>query len=470
MTPKTIVLSINFLLIVWFLFYQNKNYRASVKWLLLFLLFPIVSFLIYYFIGMGIKVDKKRYKTIEKRVDQAILPFTASSTYKCNHAEILRVLDIGEKMEASPLTHFNDVRYYNEGEAYYSALMKAIEKAESSVHIEIYILRSDDFGTRLMDLLLKKAEEGVRVKILFDPNGNLFNKKNWLKPYSHRRLKIVRQYAGLHRIRNFNYRNHRKIVVIDGKKAFIGGFNFGSEYLSQEEKTSPFRDTQTEIVGESVLYLQRRFLIDFYYAYSFRHPVVDFDVEKADFETEKCEKQLAIQVISTSYFVRENIKRMKLSFLSAARKEVYIQTPYLILDPLMMEEMKLLLLAKVELNLMIPLKYDKRIPYCATLSCARELYELGAKVYLYEGFIHSKTMIVDDYLFSVGSSNFDIRSCSLNLETDAILYSYNEAERYKNVFRTDILSSVEYSPFIEEKMFSSFRLGKRVYRLISALM
>ena len=89
---------------------------------------------------------------------------------------------------------------------------------------------------------------------------------------------------------------------------------------------------------------------------------------------------------------------------------------------------------------------------------------------MYEGFIHYKTMIVDDYLFSVGSSNFDVRSCSLNLETAAILYSYNEAERYKNVFRTDILSSVEYSPFIEEKMFSSFRLGKRVYRLISALM
>lgn len=435
------------------------------------MLFPMVSFLVYYFIGMGIKVNRKRYKEIEKRVDQAVLSFVREgNAYRCNSAEILRLLDIGKKMEASPLTHYNDVRYYNEGEAYYSALIKAINEAKSSVHIEIYILRSDDFGIRLMDLLYKKAEEGVRVKILYDPNGNLFNKKNWLKSYRHRRLKIVRQYTHIDQIRNFNYRNHRKIVVVDGKKAFVGGFNFGTEYLSMEEKTSPFRDTQIEIVGESVLFLQRRFLIDFYYAYSFTHPIVDFDVEKTDFETEKCKKKLAVQVISTSYFVRENIKRMKLSLLSSARKEVFIQTPYLILDPLMMEEMKMLLLSKVELHLMIPLKYDKRIPYCATLSCARELYELGAKVYLYEGFIHSKTMIVDDYLLSVGSSNFDIRSCALNLETDAILYSYNEADRCKNIFRADILSSVEYSPYIEEKMFSSFKLGKRVYRLISALM
>jgi cardiolipin synthase len=177
-----------------------------------------------------------------------------------------------------------------------------------------------------------------------------------------------------------------------------------------------------------------------------------------------------MQFISTSYFVRENVKRSKLKLLSYAKKEVYIQTPYLILDVVMMEQIKLLLLSGVKVNIMIPLKYDKKIPYCASLACARELYNLGAKIYLYEGFIHSKVIIVDDFYLVVGSSNLDVRSFSLNLETDCFIYSYNEVSRYKNIYNIDILNSIEYSPYIEEKLFKSFKIGKRIYRLISSLM
>ena len=119
---------------------------------------------------------------------------------------------------------------------------------------------------------------------------------------------------------------------------------------------------------------------------------------------------------------------------------------------------------------MIPLKYDQKIPFCATLANVRELYNLGAKVYLYDGFIHSKVLIVDDLFLVVGSSNFDIRSFSLNLEIDALIYSKNEVYRYKNIFYSDVINSLEYSPLIEEKMFSSFKLGKRIFRLISSIM
>ena len=156
--------------------------------------------------------------------------------------------------------------------------------------------------------------------------------------------------------------------------------------------------------------------------------------------------------------------------LNLAKKEVFIQTPYFILDPLMNETLKLLLFSNVKVNIMIPLKYDQKIPFCATLANVRELYNLGAKVYLYDGFMHSKVLIVDDLFLVVGSSNFDIRSFSLNLEVDALIYSKNEVYTYKNIFYSDVINSLEYSPLIEEKMFSSFKLGKRIFRLISSIM
>ena len=125
---------------------------------------------------------------------------------------------------------------------------------------------------------------------------------------------------------------------------------------------------------------------------------------------------------------------------------------------------------KLKVNIMIPLKYDQKIPFCATLANVRELYNLGARIYLYDGFIHSKVLIVDELYLVVGSSNFDIRSFSLNLEADALIYSKNEVYRYKNIFMTDVINSLEYSPIIEEKMFSSFKFGKRIFRLISSIM
>ena len=176
--------------------------------------------------------------------------------------------------------------------------------------------------------------------------------------------------------------------------------------------------------------IQRQFYIDFYYAYSLSFPLVNIDIDKEDFQCKITHKLLPLQIISSSYSIRENIKRSRIKMLNLAKKEVYIQSPYFILDPLMNETLKLLLFSKVKVNIMIPLKYDQKIPFCATLANVRELYNLGARIYLYDGFIHSKVLIVDELYLVVGSSNFDIRSFSLNLEADALIYSKNEVYRY----------------------------------------
>ena len=468
MTIKIIIYLINLLLVIWFIFYQNKNYRSSIKWLLFFLLIPLFSFVVYYFVGMGIKVNKRIYLNVEKRVNNLIQ--INKQHMKCTNIDLEKIIKVNKELNGSEITYHNDIKYYLDGNSYFSDLLFYLNEAKRSIHIEMYIFRDDEFGRTIMDLLIKKAHQGVKVKIIFDPNGNFKNQRNFFKKYLHKNMEIIKHSPFYYQIRNFNYRNHRKIIIIDGKIAFLGGFNFGLEYLSNDAKVDPFRDTQIKIIGESVLDLQKRFLIDFYYAKSLFSLVVNIDIDKEDIKVNKVDKLLPMQIVSTSYFIRENIKRSKLALLSMAKKEVYIQTPYFIIDPIMMEQLKLLLIAKVKVNIMVPLKYDQKIPFCATLSYVRELYNLGAKVYLYEGFIHSKTIIVDDYFLMVGSSNFDIRSFSLNLETDAYIYSYNEVSRYKKIFNIDIIHSLEYTYLIEEKLFSSFKIGKRIFRLISSLM
>ena len=470
MSIRYLIYLINFLLIIWFIFFQNKDYRSSLKWIFLFLLFPIISFVFYYFLGMGIKIDQKKYKTVEERVSKVVDYFIPHHNFRCVDSSLKQCLEVNRVLGASELTYYNDIYYFTDGNTYYQKLLNDINSAKRSINIEMYIIRDDEFGNTLLDLLLVKAKQGVKVKILYDPNGNITNKRSWLKKYTHPNIQIVKTFSLIYRVRNFNYRNHKKIVVIDGKMAYLGGFNFGLEYASNEEKVEPFRDTQIKIYGESVAIIQKQFYIDFYYAYSLSFPLVNLDIDKEDFENVKIEKMLPLQIISTSFSIRENIKRSRIKMLNLAKKEVFIQTPYFILDPLMNETLKLLLFSNVKVNIMIPLKYDQKIPFCATLANVRELYNLGAKVYLYDGFIHSKVLIVDDLFLVVGSSNFDIRSFSLNLEVDALIYSKNEVYRYKNIFYSDVINSLEYSPLIEEKMFSSFKLGKRIFRLISSIM
>ncbi|MDD7735750.1 MAG: phospholipase D-like domain-containing protein [Bacilli bacterium] len=470
MSIRFLIYSINSLLIIWFIFYQNKDYRSSLKWIFLFLLFPIISFLFYYFLGMGIKVDKKKYQNVEERINKVVDSFTPYHNFRCLDTSLAQYLEVNKILGASKMTYYNDIYYFTDGNDYYQKLLSDINNAKRSINIEMYIFRDDEFGNTLLDLLLNKAKQEVKVKILYDPNGNITNKRRWLKKYSHPNIQIVKTFSFYYRIRNFNYRNHKKIIVIDGEYAYLGGFNFGLEYASNEEKVEPFRDTQIKIYGEGVVEIQRQFYIDFYYAYSLSFPLVNLDIDKEDFQCKITHKLLPLQIISSSYSIRENIKRSRIKMLNLAKKEVYIQSPYFILDPLMNETLKLLLFSKVKVNIMIPLKYDQKIPFCATLANVRELYNLGARIYLYDGFIHSKVLIVDELYLVVGSSNFDIRSFSLNLEADALIYSKNEVYRYKNIFMTDVINSLEYSPIIEEKMFSSFKFGKRIFRLISSIM
>jgi cardiolipin synthase len=209
---------------------------------------PLFSFVLFYFLGMGIRVNKKRYQKVRKRVS---LLFDKTNLKKINLSNKLNSqLLLNNALEANELTYYNKIDYFIEGDKYFSSLFYDIKNATSSINIEMYIFRDDSLGNQLMDLLLLKADQGVKIKILYDPNGNLFNRHNFFKRYKHKNLLVVKQNRFFLRCRNFNYRNHKKLIIIDGRISYLGGFNIGKEYLSLDSKLSPFRDTQIRIVGE----------------------------------------------------------------------------------------------------------------------------------------------------------------------------------------------------------------------------
>lgn len=468
MTLKNTIQLINLLLIIWFVFYQNKNYRIQLKWLLLFLLMPLFSFVLYFFLGMGIKMNKKKYQEVRKRVNH--LFETKPLKYQNENQSIEKIVKLNTSLGGEELSKYNKIDFLCDGNSYFNSLFYDISKAKYSIFIEMYIFRDDRLGKELLDLLIRKANENIKVKILYEPNGNLKNRKGFFSKCKHKNIQVVKYNSFLYSLRNFNYRNHKKIIIIDGKVAYLGGFNIGEEYLSLNKHISPFRDTGVRLIGEIVNDILKEFLIDFYYAYYLINPNFYIDVKKDDLTKRYVNNNCLMQLMSSSYNIRENIRRSKLFLLTSAKKEVYIQSPYFIIDERMNEELKLLILSGVVVHIMIPLKYDQLIPFSASLWGVRELYSLGAKIYLYEGFIHAKSLIIDDLALVIGSANFDIRSFSLNLESDLFIYEQKEVLKYKEIYKEDIKHSLVYSIQLEEILYKHMKLGKRIFRLLSSIL
>ena len=428
----TILINIlNILFILYLIFIERKNYRSLILWVISFLAFPIFSWVIFLILGRGPRL-KKNY--LNSKIDE--------------------------------LTYFNDVRYFSSGRDLFTRIIKDIKNAKSSIHIESYIFRDDVFTNEFLYLLNQKLKEGVKVKIVIDSNGNLRNRKHFFDEFKRNGGEIYSFYNGIYRLINFNYRNHKKIIVIDGKIGYLGGFNIGEEYLSQHPRITPWRDSQMRIEGEVVYHMQKAFLDDYYYSKGGYSQYEDYDLFKSTINNH-CEVKLLSFSPKSEY---KNIKEEYMKKIYAAKNEIIIQTPYFVPDIGLLNALKNALVNKVKVVIMIPKVYDQWIPYCATLEYAKELYLLGAEVYLYRGFIHAKTFIVDREYLSLGSVNFDIRSMHHNFEITALIYSKKEVDDYLKIYHDDLKESDEFSLSYERKYLRKYKVGRKVFKLLSTLM
>ncbi|MCD8506031.1 MAG: cardiolipin synthase [Alkalibacterium thalassium] len=425
---------------------KERDIAAIWAWLLVITMLPGFGFVIYLFLGRKIsqesifdlrsqdRIGMPQQVESQKSLIESENLDVPESNYQDKTFEMVRLF---LESNQAVLTKGNKVRIISDGEEKFDQLIRDIEKAEHHIHVTYYIFRGDNIGLRLLRALEEKAKQGVEVKVLYDPVGarvlgkDFFNK---LRTYGGHAEPFFGSKFFLINLR-LNYRNHRKIVVIDGKVGYTGGFNVGDDYLGMYEKMGYWRDTHLRIEGNGVLTLQTRFLMD--WNASAKDKQVNYG--EAYFPFSSLKGSTDMQIVSSGPDNEMHaIKKGFIKMISMAKESVLIQTPYFIPDEALMETIKIAILSGIKVKVMIPNKPDHPFIYRATLSYAEELVKSGAEVHIYDnGFLHSKVIVIDGEILSVGTANFDIRSFRLNFEVNAFIYDRYLAKKQVRLFEED---------------------------------
>ncbi|MBQ7933214.1 MAG: cardiolipin synthase [Lachnospiraceae bacterium] len=468
-------------------FFERRNPKSVWAWLLLLYFIPVLGFILYLFLGWNMHNRKMfRIKEVEEQLGQAIRRQTrqlkAASMENIDPAisDYRELIMYNLATSEAVLTDDNGVRIFVDGRSKFQALMEDIRRARHFIHIQYYIIRNDVLFGEIRKLLVQKAAEGVEVRVLFDAMGCRGVNHRYWKGLVHEGIRVAEffpAFFGRLQLR-MNYRNHRKIVVIDHQVAYVGGFNIGREYVDLEEKYGHWRDTHLRITGSAVGALGLRFAMDWNYASGenlLESPGVWNAAEhmlEGPYIPEEKGGHCDIQIISsgpdnTTRQIRDNY----LQLIHKARESIYIQTPYFIPDEEILTALKIAVRSGVRVHIMIPCKPDHMFVYWATYSYVGELVMEGANCYTYDnGFLHSKGIIVDGRVFCYGTANMDIRSFSLNFEVNAVVYDAHKAKEMEGYFQQDL----KHCTCITRDMYAArgvaVRLREQICRLLSPLL
>jgi cardiolipin synthase len=434
-------------------FFQRKNPQSVLAWLLILFFIPVIGFIFYLLIGSD--VHKRRIfrtKEIEDRLSELIRNQSLEARNKelSLDDEILdRYSDLilyNLETSGAVLTEGNEVAIINDGKEKFTRLLEDLRRAQETIHIQYYIIRADEVFAEIVTVLRERAKAGVAVRILYDCMGCRHMKGKYWRALRKEGLQVAGFFpAWLGRLHlRVNYRNHRKIVVIDNRVAYVGGFNIGREYIGEVKRFGYWRDSHLRIVGRAALALQARFILDWNYAAPRLHLGQEqYLVEPGDFPYGACldiDSACAVQIITNGPDTRrQNIRDNYLRLISKAKKSIYIQTPYFIPDDAIKSALTIAIYSGVEVNIMIPDKPDHPFVYWATYAHIGEMIMAGANCYTYrDGFIHAKAMVVDDEVLCCGTANMDIRSFALNFEVNATVYNVAKAKEMSAAFREDL--------------------------------
>lgn len=473
-------LVINLILIV-VIIYMNRRRpsRSTVLWVMMMALFPIVGFIPYLFLGQ----DTRRRKMFQRKesldmqmLERALVELDALSQHVPDEDEgrfqdYLELVRLNMHTGLADFSGDNRVKVFTDGMEKFQSLIADIDAAEHEVNLQYYILKSDGLGMDVINALMRAAKRGVHVRVLSDGVGarNLSRKARRAMREAGIDLAIFfPSILGFINLR-LNYRNHRKIVTIDDRIGYIGGFNVGDDYVGRYKRFGYWRDTHVRIEGPAEADLKLRFLQDWDYVAQ-EHKTADAPLSVPHNYTG--DGNVFCQLVSSGPDTPSaNIKFAMLKMISAANETIYIQTPYFIPDLSISEALMVALKQGVEVNLMIPDKPDHPVVFPATMSFAGDLARAGAHVYCYNGgFLHSKLLLIDDYVSLVGSCNMDERSFSLNFEASELLYSREVNEELRHAFHEDIEQSTLMTVERLEGRPLSMKLKEPICRLFAPLL
>jgi cardiolipin synthase A/B len=471
---SSLFITMSVIFISFVIFLENRHPTQTLTWLIVLGSFPLIGFFFYLLFGRNYRkermyrrkyfLDKQAFLKIEGEND----PKSAEKMKRMGDHQ-RRLFNLAQNLGNSPISFATSTKTLTNGAETFRCIINEIKKASHHIHLEYYIVRDDELGREIKELLICKAKEGVKIRFLYDAVGSWKLSKKYIQDLKNAGIEIVP--FGPVRLPflndKFNFRNHRKIIVIDGAVGFVGGLNIGDEYLGRNKQYGFWRDTHLMLKGEAVRSLQLIFLQDWYY-------MTNHSFLTAEYLSPDLEENIhgGVQLIAggpdTEWSV---IKNIFFSMITSAEQSVWIASPYFIPDEDIFSAIKVAALSGIDVRILVPKKPDKKIVFYASRSYFPELMEAGVRIFEYErGFMHSKIVIVDHEIASIGTSNMDMRSFHLNFEVNAFLYRTRSTQKLVNDYQKDLKNSKEINIDDFKKRHIGLRILESTSRLLSPLL
>src|SRR5690606_11533556 len=436
---------------------KNINPTRTLSYIIVLVFFPFVGLIIYYLFGQEYRKNKifngknilnnKLIKNLGQELEADYQLFKRENSDVFD--DKIKLVKLLRKSEKSPLTISNKAQIIKNGEAKFNLLLEDLKQAKDHIHLEYYIMRDDRIGSKVIDILCDKAQNGVSVRLCIDDVGSSLTRK------TKQRLKncgvelfsfmpvLFSGFTG-----KMNYRNHRKIAIIDGHIGYLGGINIEDEYVNDGHNKVFWRDTHLRLEGEAVHALQVHFLINWEFVSDCK-----LKITKNFFPKVAIEEEIAVQIAASGPDTDwANIMEVIFTSIVTAEKYVYITTPYFIPNDQIITAMQVASKSGVDVRLILPDTSDAWITKHASDSYLQELLDADVKVYQYKkGFIHSKTIVVDDIFGSIGTANMDYRSFNINFEINAMIYNEHLSLELKQHFMDDLNDSLQLEPSVWKK-------------------
>jgi cardiolipin synthase len=428
--------------------HEKRDPAKTSIWVLILILLPVVGLIFYILFGQNRRKEKifnrkgiKDLQQIELLSNNQLVDIQAKKFINIpSITDNLGIITLLLNNSKALLTEHNQVEIFQTGRKTFRSILDNIDGAKKSIHLEFYIIANDEIGNKIKDKLIDKAREGIKVRLIFDDVGSWHLPKRFVAelvaagvevyPFMEVKFPLLTS--------KVNYRNHRKIIVIDGKVAFMGGMNIADRYLKGDELLGTWYDTVLRIEGDAVNVLQIIFLIDWYFVSN----KLEFSKEECFFRHSITTKH-SLQITSSGPDSDwASIMQAFFAAITRARKHIYISTPYFVPNESILTALKTASLSGVDVRIVLPGKSDSTVVYWSSLSYVSELLDAGIKVYLFQnGFNHSKILMIDSNFASVGSANMDIRSFEDNFEVLAMIYDQELTLSLEKQFLRDIRKS-----------------------------
>lgn len=430
--------------------FGTKRPEKTLSWILILIILPPIGLLLFIFLGRNWKIN-----TLDKKTKEKALGLTQISNEKRDTIlnEYKDIINLVASNSYSPLFLNNKIKILDGGINKYSTLKEKLINAKEHIHLEYYIVKNDKIGNELKDILIMKAKEGVKVRFIIDKVGSIKLNRKYIKDLRKSGVDVAFYSYVLAPFLRFintqiNYRNHRKIAIIDSRFAFVGGINIGDEYLGLG-KMGDWKDCHIMIEGDCVLGLQSVFLDDFSSIKKYNNEEINI-LNNLDeyFKNYNSYSNIPMQIIKSgpdSQF--PSILQVLIKMIMSAQKSINIITPYFIPSEGLMDSLKIALLSGINVCFIFPEKADHFAVNRASQTYLSELQKIGAKIFFYNknSFIHSKLLTVDEKICTIGTANLDIRSFELNYEINTIIYDQKITKEFDNLFKNTLKDCREFN-------------------------